>query len=64
MSYHATLSGEGGNDLFTVFHNTAELNLNGGDGDDTFTVPRLRPGRIDELRRVGATVATIWWSTS
>ncbi|HET9220026.1 MAG TPA: hypothetical protein VFR18_23810 [Terriglobia bacterium] len=33
-----TINGEGGNDNFTVFHNIAVLNLNGGNGDDVFTV--------------------------
>ena len=38
VSYATTLNGGDNNDDFTVFHNTATLNLNGDDGDDTFTI--------------------------
>jgi Ca2+-binding RTX toxin-like protein len=38
VSFETTINGEKGNDDFTVFRNTATLNLNGNDGDDTFTV--------------------------
>jgi Ca2+-binding RTX toxin-like protein len=38
VSKKTVLKGGGGNDALTVFHNLAELELQGGDGDDTFTV--------------------------
>ncbi len=38
VSQATTINGEDGNDQFTVFHNIAVLNLNGGEGDDFFTV--------------------------
>jgi Ca2+-binding RTX toxin-like protein/outer membrane protein OmpA-like peptidoglycan-associated protein len=38
VSVPTTIFGNGGDDDFTVFHNVAVLNLNGGDGDDVFTV--------------------------
>jgi Ca2+-binding RTX toxin-like protein len=38
VSLPTTLNGNDGNDDFTVFHNTAVLNLNGDTGDDLFTV--------------------------
>jgi Ca2+-binding RTX toxin-like protein/outer membrane protein OmpA-like peptidoglycan-associated protein len=38
VSQATTINGEDGNDEFTVFHNIAVLNLNGGADDDLFTV--------------------------
>jgi Ca2+-binding RTX toxin-like protein len=38
VSYPTTINGDAGNDDFVVFRNTATLALNGGEGDDTFTV--------------------------
>ncbi|TCK07577.1 LEPR-XLL domain-containing protein [Marinobacterium mangrovicola] len=38
ISQAMTIEGSAGNDEFTVFHNLAVLTLNGGDGDDIFTV--------------------------
>jgi len=38
ISYRTTLEGGDGNDEFTVYHNSAELDLLGGSGDDIFTV--------------------------
>lgn len=38
VSQATTVNGGDGNDEMTVFHNTAVLNLNGGNGDDIFTV--------------------------
>src|SRR5262249_17722432 len=36
ISQDTTIEGGQGNDRFTVFHNLANLILNGGSGDDTF----------------------------
>ena len=38
VSFATTIHGDDGNDNFTVFHNSAALNLDGDNGDDTFTV--------------------------
>src|SRR4029079_18368533 len=38
VTFGTTANGGEGNDEFTVFHNIAPLNLNGGDGDDLFIV--------------------------
>lgn len=38
VSVATTINGGAGEDNFTVFHNVATLNLNGGDDDDVFTV--------------------------
>jgi Ca2+-binding RTX toxin-like protein len=38
VSFATTIHGDDGNDDFTVFHNSAVLNLDGDNGDDTFSV--------------------------
>ncbi len=38
ISFATTANGGAGEDVFVVFHNLAVLSLNGGDGDDDFTV--------------------------
>ena len=38
ISYETTIEGNGDDDEFTVFRNTADLTLLGGNGDDTFTI--------------------------
>ena len=38
ISFDTSIYGDQGRDSFTVFHNLANLNLDGGSGDDTFSV--------------------------
>jgi hypothetical protein len=38
ISYDTTINGDADNESFTVFHNAATLQLNGGAGDDLFTI--------------------------
>lgn len=38
VSFVTTINGDEDNDNFVVFHNKAPLNLNGNDGNDTFTI--------------------------
>ena len=48
ISFDTTIFGGQGHDSFTVFHNKATLVLDGGSGDDTFTV-RAFAARLDPI---------------
>jgi hypothetical protein len=52
ISEGTTINGGAGEDNFVVFHNLAELNLYGGDDDDSFTIRAFAlAGSQDDLRQ-------------
>ena len=51
ISNPMTIYGQGGEDLFIVFHNLAVLTLNGGDDDDTFIIQAFALAGSQEDKR-------------
>lgn len=60
VNFTTTLDGGAGNDTFTVFHNKAVLNLNGGDDDDLFVIRAFaEEGSLDNNVAAGQGTDTI-----